>query len=123
MVKNNKLPNEIIPFLSNDKDFHEKPDQHDLANFPSPFNMIICGNRNVDKTRVCKNILIHKNPPYDRIVIYTPLEETHEYDDIDVEYINDIPSYDFFDRNDHNLFIVEDCDTKQELTREQRTRY
>ena len=33
MVKN--IPKMIIPFLYNDKDFHEKPSD-DLASFPSP---------------------------------------------------------------------------------------
>ena len=116
------LPNKIIPFLSNDKDFHEKPDPNDLANFPSPINAIICGNRNCGKTRLMKNILLHKNPPYDRIVIYSPLEETSEYNDIDCIYLNEIPQYDYFDRNEHNCFIIEDCDTKQELSRDERTR-
>ena len=119
MVKNNKLPNEIIPFLSNDKDFHEKPSD-DWGSFPSPVNCIIAGGRNIGKTRVMKNILLRQTI-YDRIVVYTPLEDTQEYDDIDVEYVNEIPPFSFFDKSQHNCFIIEDCDVKNDLNREQRT--
>ena len=117
MVKN--IPKMIIPFLSNDKDFHEKPSD-DLASFPSPVNCIICGGRNIGKTRIMKNILLRQTI-YDRIVVYTPLEDTQEYDDIDVEYLNEIPPFSFFDKSLHNCFIIEDCDVKNDLNREQRT--
>jgi len=120
MVKNNKLPNEIIPFLSSDKNWHQKPDYSDLANFPSPINAVICGNRNCGKSRLMKNLLIHKNPPYTRIVVYTPLEETFEYNDCDVTYINEIPPLDFFDRDERNIMIIEDTDTKS-LSKDQRS--
>ena len=119
MVKNNKLPNEIIPFLSNDKDFHEKPSD-DWGSFPSPVNCIIAGGRNIGKTRVMKNILLRQTI-YDRIVVYTPLEDTQEYDDIDVEYLNEIPPFSFYNKSLHNCFIIEDCDVKNDLNREQRT--
>ena len=42
-----------------------------------------------------KNILCHKSPVYERFVIYTPLEETNEYDDGEAELINEIPGLSF----------------------------
>ena len=42
-----------------------------------------------------KNILCHKSPVYERIVIYTPLEETNKYEDVEVELINEIPDLSF----------------------------
>jgi len=103
--------------LSNDKDFHEKPSD-DWGSFPSPVNCIIAGGRNIGKTRVMKNILLRQTI-YDHIVVYTPLEDTQEYD---VEYVNEIPPFSFFDKSQqYNCFIIEDCDVKNDLNREQRT--
>ena len=43
-----------------------------------------------------KNILCHKSPVYERTVIYTPLEETNEYEDVDAKLVNEIPDLSFF---------------------------
>ena len=61
-----------------------------------------------------KNLLVHKNPPYERIVIYSPLGEySSEYtDDLDCELLDNVPDFDFFDKEQRNCFIVEDCDVK-----------
>ena len=114
MVKNKKLPNEIIRFKSSDKEWHQQPDMNDLANCCSPVFGIITGNVNCGKSSLVKNILCHKAPHYERIVIYSPLgEETNEYSDvIDCECISEIPDHTFWDRETRNCFIVEDCDPK-----------
>ena len=93
----------------------------DLANCCSPVFCIIAGNVNVGKTSLLKNLLIHKEPHYERIVIYSPLgEATCEYSDvIDCELIDFVPDFDFFDREIRNCFVVEDCDTKS-LTKDER---
>ena len=93
----------------------------DLANCCSPVFCIISGNVNCGKTSLLKNLLIHKKPHYDRIVIYSPLgEATSEYSDvIDCELIDFVPDFEFFDREIRNCFIVEDCDTKS-LTKDER---
>ena len=72
------MPNKIINFNSTDKDVHQKPDENDIANFPSHVIAILFGNVNVGKSRTMKNILVHKSPVYERIVIYTPLEDNEE---------------------------------------------
>ena len=48
-----QLPNKIH---SADKDFHQKPDENDIATFPSPVIAILFGNVNVGKSRTMKNI-------------------------------------------------------------------
>ena len=68
-----------------------------------------------------KNILVHKSPVYDRIVIYTPLQETNEYEDVDAELINEIPDLSFFDKDIRNCLILEDIDPKN-LSKVERTR-
>ena len=114
MTKNKKLPNEIIRFKSSDKDHHQTPDYEDLANCCSPCFCIIAGNVNCGKTSLLKNLLIHKRPNYERIVVYSPLgEATTEYSDvIDCELIDFVPDFQFFNRDEKNCFIVEDCDPK-----------
>ena len=51
-----------------------------------------------------KNILLRQTI-YDRIVVYTPLEDTQEYDDIDVEYLNEIPPF-FHLLTNHNIILL-----------------
>ena len=117
-----KLPQKIIQFKSSDKEHHQQPDMNDLANCCSPvFFCIISGNVNCGKSSLLKNLLIHKNPHYERIVVYSPLgEATTEYSDvIDCELIDYVPDFDFFDREIRNCFIVEDCDTKS-LSKDER---
>ena len=115
------IPKKLIRFKSSDKDHHQLPDMKDLANCCSPVFCIISGNVNCGKTSLLKNLLIHKKPHYERIVIYSPLgEATSEYSDvIDCELIDFVPDFDFFDREIRNCFIVEDCDTKS-LTKDER---
>ena len=91
------LPKKLIFLKSSDKDHHQLPDMNDFANCCSPVFCIIAGNVNCGKSSLMKNLLIHKQPPYERIVIYSPLgEETSEYSDvIDCELIDYIPDFDF----------------------------
>ena len=62
-----QLPNKIINFNSADKDFHQNPDEADIANFPSAVIAILFGNVNCGKGRLMKNILVRKAPVYERI--------------------------------------------------------
>ena len=75
---------------------------------------IISDNFNCGETSLLKKLLVHKNPPYERIVEHRPLgEATTEYSDvIGNELIDNVPGFDFIYRNMRNSFAVEDCDTK-----------
>ena len=117
-----KLPQKLIKFKSSDKDHHQAPDMKDLANCCSFVACIIAGNVNCGKTSLLKNLLVHKSPHYERIVIYSPLgEATTEYSDvIDCELIDYVPDFDFFDREVRNCFIVEDADIKSGLSKNER---
>jgi len=116
-----KIPKKLINFKSSDKDHHTPPDMNDLANCQTPTFCIISGNVNCGKSSLAKNLLVHKNPHYERIVVYSPLgEETNEYIDcIDCEHIDQVPDFDYFDKTQRNCFIVEDCDTKS-LSKQER---
>ena len=117
-----KIPKKLLFFKSSDKDHHQEPDMKDLANCCSPVFSIICGNVNCGKTSLLKNLLVHKQPHYERIVVYSPLgEATNEYSDvIDCELIDYVPDFDFFDREVRNCFIVEDADTKSGLSKNEK---
>ena len=93
-----KLPQKLIHFKSSDKDHHQQPDMKDLANCCSFVACIIAGNVNCGKSSLLKNLLVHKRPYYERIVVYSPLgEATNEYSDlIDCELIDYVPDFDFF---------------------------
>lgn len=117
----NKIPNQIIHFKSSDKDHHQEPDMNDLANCCTPVFCAIAGNTNCGKTSLLKNLLVHKQPHYERIIVYSPLgEATTEYSDVlDCELLDYVPDFDYFDRETRNCFIVEDCDTKS-LSKDER---
>ena len=116
-----RLPQKLIFFKSSDKEHHQEPDMVDFANCCSPVFCIVSGNVNCGKTSLLKNLIVHKKPHYERIVVYSPLgEATTEYSDVlDCELIDYVPDFDFFDRGERNCFIVEDCDTKS-LTKDER---
>ena len=64
-------------------------------------------------------MLIHAEPPFERIVIYHSDPSSKEYNDIDAEYIDYIPEVDFWDEDVKNLFILEDINFKR-LKRDQK---
>ena len=82
-----KLSNEIIIFPNLDKVNHEKPDMEDMANMPKPSRIILCAEPNLGKSNIIKMMLIHADPPFERIVIYHSDPSSKEYNDIDAEYI------------------------------------
>ena len=64
-------------------------------------------------------MLLHKKPEFERIVIYHNDNSTLEYQDIDAEYVDEIPDIQFFNDDEESnvntrrtLFIIEDIDYK-----------
>ena len=108
------LPKKLLHFKSSDKQHHQQPDYEDLGNCCSPVFCMITNNVNCGKSSLMKNLLVHKKPPYERIVVYSPLGEySSEYsDDIECELLDYVPEFDFFDRDVRSCFIIEDCDRK-----------
>ena len=87
---------------------HGKLDMEDLANMPKPSRIISCVEPNLGKSNIIKMMLIHAEPPFERIVIYHSDPSSKEYNDIDAEYIDYIPEVDFWDEDIKHLFILED---------------
>ena len=104
--------NKLIVLPNDDKHFHEEPDYKDLGNFPHPFRLILAGPPNVGKTNVIYNILLHKNPPFERIIIFHNDPSTQEYQNIDAEYVEELPPIEEMDPEERSLIIIEDVDYK-----------
>ena len=114
MVKQKiNLPNKIITIPNLDKTWHEEADLIDLANMPHPSRILLCGPPNSGKTLIIKNMLLHKQPIYDRICIYHNDPSSKEYDEIEpLDHFDEIPTIDEFDENEKTLFILEDISFK-----------
>jgi len=80
----------ILP--NDDKTFHEPIDQKNLGNFAHPFRAILCAPPNAGKTNTVYNILLQKNPPFEKIYILHNDPNTKEYQNIDCEYIEELPN-------------------------------
>ena len=111
MVKQ-KLPNEIIIIPNKDKEFHEKPKTNDLGHMAHPSRIIACGPCNVGKSMILLNLMMRADPPFDRIVIFHNDGESEEYEAVDAEYVDEVPTIDFFDKTQKSLLVFEDINFK-----------
>ena len=116
----NKRKNKLVVIPNDDKHWHEKPDPTNLANMPHPFRMILCGSPNCGKTNTIYNILINKKPAFERIIIFHNDPSTQEYQNVDAEYVEELPPIEEIDPEVKNLIIVEDVDYKN-MARDQRS--
>ena len=119
-IMSGKLKNKLIVLQNEDKIFHEECDYNDLCNFPHPFRMVLAGPPNVGKTNVIYNVLLHKQPPFERIIIFHNDPSTQEYQSIDAEYVEELLPIEEVDGNVKNLIIIEDVDYKN-LNKNQRS--
>ena len=116
-----KSKNKLVKIKSSDRDDHEHWEQKNidnLANFVHPFTCMICNGKNVGKSGLCKNIIANKDPPFENIIIYTPLTKTTEWTDdipdcIMITDINQIFEDEMFNKNEKTLLVCDDlsmCD-------------
>jgi len=104
---------EIIIFENPDKaGWTEKFDPSDLGRLCHPFRGILAACVSAGKSVTIKNIVLHADPPFDRIVLYHISKDTKEYDDMNVEVIDKTPSIDDFSNKKKNLLIIEDICVK-----------
>ena len=114
--RNRKLPCRILSLPNADKKWHEdwEPDA-DMLNFPHPFRAVICARPNTGKTTIVKNILLRQDPPFRKLyVVHVDADYTEEYDDVEAEYLEEIPSPQshIFDGKKKTLLILEDLEFK-----------
>ena len=106
----NKHKTKLVVIPNEDKHFHEVPDMINLCNFPHPFRLVLVGPPNVGKSNTVFNILISKKPAFERIIILHNDPSTQEYQAVDAEYVEELPSIDKIDPEVKHLIIVEDID-------------
>lgn len=95
------LPQAIVPYHSADKRLIESwiPGR-DLANFPSPFRMLLLGPPGGGKTCVMKNVILQQKPSFDEVYVIHEdagseenIAGTTEWDDLDPTAImGDVPN-------------------------------
>jgi len=107
--KTQKLPNQIIPFKNPDKEFQEEPTS-DLFFLPHSSRVIFYGPPSCGKTTCILNCVLHQN--FDRIIIVHNDCNTKEYQNLDCEYLDEIPDPNdpelALDPSVKNLIIFED---------------
>ena len=115
-----KLPKKIISLKNPDKLFHERwYKNRNLLNIPHPFRAIICGPPNSGKTLIIKNILLRARPEYKRLyLLHCDGNYTKEYDDIDIEVLEELPSPDEWEGEEKAMVILDDVDY-QAMNKEQ----
>jgi hypothetical protein len=107
-----RLPQEIIPIRNPDKDWHEKwKVGRDPLNLPHPFRGVLLGKPNSGKTTVMKNILVRCKPEFEEIlIVHCDSEDTQEFEDVDGEMVDHIPSPSELDPTVKRLIILEDLE-------------
>ena len=112
-----KTKHKIVPIKSSDKFFHEKygrENKDDLfGNFIHPFVCIIANGKNVGKTSLSKNIIANKTPPFEKIIVYSPLKNTTEWSDdipevIMINNVNEIFDKNLINRSERSLLVCDD---------------
>lgn len=108
-----KFPKQLMVVKNKEKEGkHEAwTKDRDMLNIPHPARVLLLGGVNSGKTLTVKNILARAHPPFRKIYLYhCGGEWTTEYDEIDYECIQTIPtpSDTRFDGEEKTLLIVED---------------
>jgi len=108
-----RLPNKILPMPSSDKKgWREKwYEGRNMLNLPHSFRLLCLGPPDSGKSTLIKNIIIRAKPEFDRILLYH-FATGGEYDDCDVEHIDEIDPLDYEGNCDKTLLIIEDCNFK-----------
>ena len=83
--------------------------------------MILCGGPNSGKTNYIYNILYNKSPAFERIIIFHNDPSSKEYQNVQADYVEELPPIEEIDPEIMNLLIIEDIDFKNGLNRKQKS--
>lgn len=109
-----RLPKRIIVIPNQDKTWHESWYKgRDELNFPAPWRAIMCGPPNSGKSLIVKNLIARADPPFEDIfLIHCDGGGTREYDDVDVQMLDDIPAPEEWEGEVKTLVVLDDLDYK-----------
>lgn len=114
-----RIPKKLIPFECREKaKFTEKwtkKREKNLLSIPHPWRAILFGPPNSGKTSLVKNLIIHADPPFEKIYVCHFLGDyTSEYDGLgdDCIMLDGLPEKEDIDPSEKNLVVLEDLDFK-----------
>ena len=113
--KKQKIPTKLVIFPNPDKEFHEEWDTNrHMMNFPHPFRAVICGPPNRGKSNAVKNIFLHADPPFQKlVVIHCDPENTKEWNIKELSDIRaTIPSPKEWGAKQKTLVVLDDLEYK-----------
>ncbi len=112
--KDKTLPDKFIILACPDKKNAEKWfSGRSLANFPCSSRILLAGRPDSGKSTVIKNILLHAEPLYERLIVVCCTKETKDYDLLEPHLVLDkLPSIESFDRRRKNCLIIDDYKPK-----------
>lgn len=125
-IKLPKIPNELIIIPNKDKEFHEGWTKNRKSlNIIHPFRCVILAPPNLGKSTTAKNLLMHQEPPFERVIIvHCDPDYTREYEDVEnVELLSEIPKPNdegYFDGIEKTLVILDDLEYKMMLKEQKR---
>lgn len=102
----------VIYTIHSNKNGHSHPDLSEMdVTIKHPFCLIVAGASGSGKSSWVKKLLEKKHllisPNIERVV-YGYAEYQPAFDDMDAEFVNDIPDIEIFDRKINNLLIIDD---------------
>ena len=103
-----ELPQSIIALPCEDKGFHEKFDSANIGNLAHPFRCILIGSPNCGKSTIVKNLVMHQQPEFDRVIVWHCDPETQEYQSLTSGVQTHCPHLEDFDREEKTLVIIDD---------------
>ena len=103
------LPDKVIPFVSPDKLTDECWDaKRNLANFPTPYRMIICGPVGSGKTAMIKNILLRAQPCFEAIYCRHNDPEYSELKELGAAILEKLPDPSEIADGEHKIALIID---------------
>lgn len=108
------LPQRIIPISNPDKEFHESwSEDRDPLNIPHPYRACLFGKPNVGKTTIALNLLLRADPPFKKVfIIHLDSDFSQEYDEVDCEFLDEIPSPQEWVGDEKTLVVLDDLEFK-----------
>jgi hypothetical protein len=122
-----KLKKKLVDIKNLDKGgWVEKWTQHrtkDIANFPHPARICLCGPPSCGKSFYMKQMILHQRPMFQELyIIHGDADCTKEFDDLDpTMMLREFPPIEFWDGEVKTLVIIDDVEFSN-LSKEQSAR-
>ena len=111
-----RFPRKILGIQNADKKLDERwTPYRDPMDLPCPYRCLVIGSPGTGKSTLVKNLIIRANPEFDEIyLLHCDSSGTKEYDDMDVEVLDEIPepSDPLFNSKKKKLIILDDIPYK-----------